>query len=151
MDISAYFDEEYNSRTKDPAGKTEPFEISITTGKKEPVPAVLFSEPRELTDEIVEAYFHNFEKEKIFIATFLGKGPNYTVGQNAVTTWAFADKDGLHWYIPQWVTMDVPQGLFKGFSKEDPQDNFWYCIEYIELVETSRGKKHHIKIHRKLS
>lgn len=146
MDLSSYFEEQYEAAIKHLPEEPKP------VVSKEQIPLVEKEEiPVSYTNEEIGEMFFDFEKEKAFIGKFKGQGFIYNHNGEDIKTWSFRDQAGKIWLIPQWLIMDVPQGTFKGFTKEDPEENFIYYIEYLEFIKTEKGGRHNIKIFRKLS
>jgi len=137
MDYTCYFEEQFNARYK---GENN---LNVSTELTENLPT--------LTDEENAQMFHDFEDNKIFIGTFTGPGQTYLVaGDKQMKTWAFKDENDSPWLIPQWLTLDAPQGSFEGFSKEIP-GKYIYQIEYIDLIQVSNGHRHNVTVFRKKS
>lgn len=137
MDLTIYTEEIFQASVKDlPAELDKP--IADALG------------PQLLTPEENENHFYDFEKSPVLEAIFNGPGQKYYVDQpaNLIPTWSFTDLAGKNWLVPQWLTMDVPQGTFQGFSKE-PAGEFIYYIEYKDLVKTKNGHRHNITVFRK--
>lgn len=137
MDLSCYFDEQYAALVKDIPVQNN---LSPVDSKKE----------ENTSDDNLESVLHDFEIEKVFIGKFNGPGRDLNYNDKKIATWSFTDMAGKTWLIPRWLIMDVPQGTFRGFSKELPSDNFIYYLEYLEFVPTkNNGGTHNIKIFRK--
>lgn len=142
MDLTSYTEERMKILDKDlPEEKTADLQPAS-------------SEPIILTEEENNRMFHDFSDQKYFEGKFNGSGPVYKFlppNKNTwieIKTWSFTDQNELTWLIPQWLTMDAPQGSFQGFSKEEP-GKFIYYIEYQDKVETKNGVMHDIKVFRK--
>jgi len=136
MDLSCYIDDVYDQAVKGHDGEN----IPVTEEKNVLMP---------LTQEEIDRAFFNFDQHPQFIGKFEGAGQEYSLNNNVIRTWRFKDENGLDWLIPQWHTMDEPQGSFEGFSKETP-GQFNYFIHYLGKKDAAGGKgKHSLRIFRK--
>ncbi len=148
-DYSTYFEELYEAAIKNLA----PIEQDPLPGENEkteiPVPdEIKPGELVNLTQEIIDTHFYDFEKLHDFVGIFQGDGQSYIVPGGHINTWSFKDVNAMTWLIPKWSAMDEPQGNFSGFSKEIPGE-WTYIICYSGNEKTENGIKHNIKIFRK--
>lgn len=136
MDLSSHFEERLDAALKN---------NKQNTGDQNETPL-------ELTQEIIDKQFYDFEKMGDLIGKFEGPGPVFqmTLKEKRVPidTWRFKMPDGKTWLLPQWQSLDEPQGNFKGFKNETAGE--WsYIIQYISKEQLANGIRHNIKVFRR--
>lgn len=145
MNLSCYLEEEFERNLKEKGlGKKE---LPLKSGEAE-----------ELTEDIKNLVFFDFEASKEFEGTFQGEGKEYVYKDVLIKTWAFLDVNELPWLIPQWEDMNRPGTLsqdkeallnyFKGFQHETPKE-YLYKIIYNDPGDTNSQSKHKLTILRK--
>ena len=126
MDFSAYIEDQYPDYVASAAAEKKPDNKSAEVSE---------TNIQDLTQQVKEEFFVDWDVEPSLTGYFHGAGPTYRFVEGdkeyLVTTWALKDKSERTRLIPQWACFSQQQGDFAGFQNEEANGPYQYSLSFL--------------------